>query len=115
MDLKARIAGHFGGADVHRIEVPEWGEAGEPLVVCYRRANLRDIAEASRLADGDQFIANARLVAAKALDTDGKPLFRMVDATFLCEEADPAVVSRLAGAITSGVPTTAAVEAAEKN
>jgi len=115
-DLKTRIAAQFGGADTREIEVPEWGEGATPLIVHYRRANLRDISEATQLAKGDQFLANAYLVTAKALDAAGKPLFKRVDAGFLAESADPAVVGRIAQAITGGdVLSAEAIKAAEGN
>lgn len=111
MDLKARIAAQFGGEELHAIEVPEWGEPGAPLLIHFRRASLRQISEASKLAGGDPFMMNARLIAMKALDETGKPLFKMVDAQFLLDSADPAVVARIAGAISGGVTA----EEAEKN
>ncbi len=111
MDLKERIAAQFGGEDLHQVEVPEWGEDGKPLVVYYRRATLRQISDAAKLANGDQFLINARLVAAKALDVNGKPLFRQIDAAFLMDSADPTVIGRIANAMSGSVSG----DEAEKN
>jgi hypothetical protein len=111
MDLRARIAAQFGAEDRHELEVPEWGEPGKPLVIYFTRATLRQISEASQLSNGDPFVMNARLVCRKAVDADGKPLFKMAEAQFLLDNADPAVVARIANAISGGV----SAEQAEKN
>lgn len=128
MELKDRISAHFGGDDFRTIDIPEWGtpaeidEAGTikttatPLVVKYKRANLKELVEAWQIAEGNQALAKVRLITKKALDAEGKPLFKMADASFLMERADPGIIERLSQAIGAGdMPNDKAVEDAEGN
>jgi hypothetical protein len=106
-----RIVAHAAPDKVRRLEVPEWGEDGQPLVITYTMVTLDDMATVDA-ADGDQWYKRAaRIVALKARDEAGKPLFGLGDAVTLREQAAPHVVNRIAMAMLGGTT----VEQAEKN
>lgn len=105
MGLIDRVRAHARPTLVRQISVPEWGEGGEPLVIYFTPVSLGDLEEARKAPDGKphgDMRANAELVCIKAADAAGKPLFRRIDALSLMTDADPVVVLRIAGQMTSG-------------
>ena len=109
--LLERVKAHAEPTKVRRLEVPEWGEGEQPLLVTYTMVSLDDLAVV-QAADGDEWYKRAaRIVALKAMDSDGKRLFSMTDAVTLRESAAPHVVNRIAMAMLGGIT----VEEAEKN
>lgn len=114
MGVMDRVRAHARTTEVRQIVVPEWGDETGPLVVFHTPVTLGDLEAARSGADGKpngDMRANAELVCLKACDKDGRALFRRIDALALMSEADPVVVLRVAGMMTSG-PTP---ESAAKN
>lgn len=111
MSLMERVRAHSQPDQVRRIEVPEWGEDGKPLVVTYRMMTLDDMATVNELEGTTWHRQAARIVVLKACDEAGQKLFRMADASELRETAAPDVVTRIALAILGRMT----VEDAEKN
>ena len=109
--LRERIRAHARPDQVRRIEVPEWGEDGKPLVVTYRMMTLDDMALVNELEGASWHKQAARIVVLKACDEQGNRLFAMADAPELRETAAPDVVTRIALAILGRMT----VEEAEKN
>lgn len=112
-----RAKAHYGAAELREIDVPEWGDESGPLVLGYRRATLRELADASQAADGNMVMTNAYIVAMKALGKDGKRLFNTADARELARTADPTVITRIAAAMApgAGAVTAETLDDAEKN
>ena len=116
-----RAKAHYSGLERSRIEVPEWGEAGKPLVVTFSPLTIAERRKIFR-ADNkgvqpDGPIACVRAVILKACDDKGKRLFDDLAEHDLIHNVDSAVVGRIAAAILVDVPQDEFEEAveAEKN
>ena len=104
--LKGRIEAHAQPDARRRIEVPEWAErdeagnlvdGGKPLVITYTMVTLQELAEVEAVTAGKGFSDQApHIVALKACDEDGKPMFKRMDHIFLRDRAAPEVVRRIA-------------------
>ena len=79
------------------VEVPEWGEPDKPLKVYYKPA-INFKAQGKILAlfkqDKDEEAVCQSLII-KALDQDGKHIFKQTDMPKLLHEVDPDVVNRI--------------------
>ena len=107
---RARL--HFRADERRAIEVPEWGEGGQPLMLYAAPCTLADKRVLhNRYKDGglQEMYVHARVM--KAQHEDGKPAFDLADKRALMTSVDPAVVERVAEAILAS----ASVEDAEKN
>lgn len=99
----------------NRIEVFEWGEDGEPLVIYSGSITAGDIDKLQR--KHKDFLSNMTvtgmvdLIIAKAEDVDGKRLFTLEDKMYLMKES-VTLISDIAGRMFGDVET---VEDAEKN
>lgn len=111
MRLLERVRAHSRPDTVRRLEVPEWGEDGVPLVITYRMVTLDDMVTVNELEGSAWHKQAPRIVVLKALDEAGNKLFQMSDAAELRETAAPDVVTRIALSILGGL----SVEQAEKN
>ena len=111
MSLLKTIAEHAEAGRTRRIEVPEWGSPGEPLVITYSMVTLDDLSMVSEL-DGQEWNKRAaRVVALKACDVDGNKLFAIGDAIEIRRTAAPEVVNRIAMQMLART----SIETAEKN
>lgn len=133
-----RALAHREALPVRSVEVPEWGSESGPLVVYWRPWSAwekRQVYGASGLRDEYQIAC--RIVERKALDSQGRRLFRDGEGQMLERGAHDAVVSFLARVIINDrdadearegggendaperaadmIGTNAAVEAAAKN
>lgn len=97
MDLAQRIKAHFQALPVGKVEVPEWGEDGQPLVIYYRAPTVEERQKFvwARERDGE-VAASATVIVTKALDADGKKLFTIEHKRLFLKEADATVVLRIA-------------------
>lgn len=104
-----RAKEHYASLERHRVEVPEWGEKGKPLIVTFtaltvaERRKIFRPDKAGRPPDGPT--ACVRAVILKACDEKGERLFSDMDEHDLTFKVDSNVVGRLAGAILADVPT----------
>lgn len=104
--LKMRIEAHAQPDARRRIEVPEWAErdaagnlvdGGKPLVITYTMITLQELAEVEAVTAGKGFSDQApHIVALKACDEAGAPMFKRMDHVFLRDRAAPEVVRRIA-------------------
>ena len=79
------------------VEVPEWGEPDKPLKVYYKPAiNFKAQGKILALfkADKDEEAVCQSLII-KALDEDGKHIFKQTDMPNLLHEVDPDIVNRI--------------------
>lgn len=92
---RARL--HFNGDEPRRIEVPEWGEPGAPLVLFAKPVTMADKQLLhNRYKDGGMQEMYAHALVLKARNADGTPAFDLADKRELMRNADPAVVERIA-------------------
>lgn len=107
---RARL--HFRADERRVIEVPEWGEAGQPLMLYAAPCTLADKRVLhNRYKDGGLQEMYVHSLVMKAQHEDGKPAFDLADKRALMTSVDPAVVERVAEAILAS----ASEEDAEKN
>lgn len=99
MSVIDRAKAHFDAQGVRCIEVPEWGEEGEPCRIFVTPWTLADQAKLLRASQGKEAEALALVLIFKAMDGEGKPLFTLEDKRALMHEVDAAVVARVANAI----------------
>ncbi len=107
---RARL--HFRADERRRVEIPEWGEAGAPLVLFAAPVTLADKRKLhNRYKDGGLQEMFVHVLIDKAQTEDGKPAFTLEDKRALMTSVDPAVVERVAEQLLAS----ATVEDAEKN
>lgn len=107
---RARL--HFRADERHRIEVPEWGEPGAPLVLWCPPCTLADKRTLhNRYKDGGLQDMYVHALIMKAQREDGTPAFTLEDKRPLLTSVAPAVVERIAETILAS----ATPEDAEKN
>ena len=102
--FKQKLAG-----GLEKLTVPEWKtdiyyKAGYPFVV---EQNIIALQQQGKTVE-----ALVETLIQKALDPDGKPLFKKFDKVNLMNEVDPAIVLRIAAVLNS---TTSSYEEVEKN
>lgn len=98
-----RAKAHFRALPVGRMEVPEWGEGGKPLVATWKPMSLAAYAKLTERAldidPGGRLGVCARAIAQRAHGEDGKRMFVDADHLDLAMKTDRHVVLRLGGAI----------------
>lgn len=101
MSILERAKAHFDSQEIKRIEVPEWGENGQPAVIMAEPFTLADRKTLAKFAKDDDMEFLVRLVIMKALDEDGNKLFDLSDKPVLMNKVDPAVLLRVANQISA--------------
>jgi hypothetical protein len=103
---------HFAADEQRRIEVPEWGAPGAPLVLLAAPVTLADKKLLhNRYKDGGLQEMYVHALILKARTEDDKPAFTLEDKRRLMTKVDPGVVERIAQKILH----IADLEDAEKN
>ncbi len=88
--------------------MPEWD-----TTIYFRPASLRDLERVVRLQRENRMMESlVESIIVRALDGDGKPLFKSVHKTELMRGVDPDVVVRICTAMGSDIVS---VDVAEKN
>jgi hypothetical protein len=99
MKTLEKISQHYQKAiagDMEKIEVKEW----DMDIYCRRTYPFKDEAKVIELqAQGKTVEALVESLIVKALDKDGKKIFRDADRINLMNEADPSVIIKIAGQI----------------
>lgn len=102
MNVIDRAKAHYDSLPRKRIEVPEWGEPGAPLVI---HATAMTVAHSDRIAEkGNSSKAEmfVDVLILKAQDEHGNLLFSESDRHTLTRNVDRRVVSRVAMEILEG-------------
>lgn len=98
-DVLKKISQHYQSAiagDLEKIEVKEW----DMEIYCRKTYPFKDEAKVIELqAQGKTVEALVESLLVKALDKNGKKIFRDADRINLMNEADPAVIIKVAGMI----------------
>lgn len=118
MDILDNAKAHFSAkldGGLLSLEVPEWGKDGKPAII-YFKASLslkeRDpIYQLMRQGTLDMF---AEVLIIRALNEDGKPVFKKIDKGELMRRVDPDVIIRVAKEI-ADISQADSTEDAEKN
>lgn len=113
MGILDRAKAHYNEIDRGRLEVPEWGENGKPLIVTWTPVTAKQHAKIySRGLDkvgADELVT---VLIVKAEDENGEKLFQESARPTLTNEVDLKIVSRIANAILGPAKS---VEDAAKN
>ena len=114
MSIAKRIAANRAQQERGMVEVPEWGEEGQPLRLYFGPVTARDIERVQR--KHPNFLSNITMGAMvetlilKCEDDKGEPAFTLEDKPILMRE-QVGIISQVAAEMMSG-PT---VEDQEKN
>lgn len=83
--------------ELQSIEVPEWGEPDKPLKIYYKAAiNFRSQEKIFALVNASKSSeAVCQTLIIRALDADGKRLFKQTDMPNLMHEVDPEIVASI--------------------
>lgn len=87
--------GHFRGLSEKQVVIPEW----ENMTIHYKPMTYQEMSDAKNLGDeygGSGGASNCALVIYKALDEDGKRIFKLVDMDTLMNKISFDVIERLA-------------------
>lgn len=94
---------HFESLDIQTIEVPEWGDGDEPLMVFAKPITLSETSRLLKMAQNDDVEMLAYVLIYKALDHEGNKIFSLSDKKALMEKVDRDVLIRVATAIMGNV------------
>ena len=96
---------HFENLGVQSIEVPEWkDEHGNPTVIYWNPINLSEKNILFKKSDNLSDVSIlADILVMKALDKDGKKLFKPEDKVTLMYKVDSDVLSRISTAMVSAI------------
>tara|TARA_Y100001972_G_scaffold119119_1_gene160004 strand:- start:592 stop:933 length:342 start_codon:yes stop_codon:yes gene_type:complete len=89
---------HFENIGVQSMEVAEWkDENGKPVILYWNPITLLEKNRLLKKSDNLNDIAIlADVLVMKALDKDGKKVFKLEDKQTLMENADPNILQRIA-------------------
>jgi len=96
MSVIDRVKEHFESQGVKQIEVAEWGEEGQPLVIYSSPFNLGEKRGLFKNAKNDDLGVLVDVIMLKARDKDGNKIFKLDDKQTLLTSADPEVIGRVA-------------------
>jgi hypothetical protein len=91
---------HFESLEIKKIEVPEWGDGDEPLVIYSKPITLSETSKLYALAKDNDVEMLAYVLIYKALDEEGNKIFSLADKKALMEKVDRDVLIRVSSAIT---------------
>lgn len=95
-----RAKAHFKSKSVKTIEVPEWGDGNEPLIIYVEPFTLKDQGRLQAATKGSsESEALAELLVLKCLDSTGEKIFTIEDKPILRSNVDANVIARIASEI----------------
>ncbi|MFQ5510064.1 MAG: hypothetical protein ACE5FN_12140 [Leptospirillia bacterium] len=101
--FREQVSGELG-----QVDVPEWG-----TTIYFRPASLRDLERVVRLQRENRMMESlVESIIVRALDADGKPMFKLANKIELMRSVDPDVVVRICNAMGDDLVS---VSTAEKN
>jgi len=96
MSVIDRVKEHFESQGVKKIEVAEWGEEGQPLVIYSKPFTMAEKRNLFKGAKNDDLGVLVDAIMLKARDKDGNKIFKLDDKQVLLNNADPEVIARVA-------------------
>lgn len=92
----AAAVAHFESLGTRKIEVPEWSQGEEPLVIYSTPYTMRQRGKfLKNVQKVGEVEAMVKFVVDKALDANGERMFRPGDEITLLNNADQEVISRI--------------------
>jgi hypothetical protein len=110
MSVIDRVKEHFESQGVKTINVAEWGEEGQPLVIYSSPMSLNEKRNLFKGAKSDDLGVLVDAIMLKAKDKDGNKIFKLDDKQTLLNNADPEVIAKIATEMLNGI----SLEDAEK-
>ncbi len=110
MSVIDRVKDHFESQGVKIINVAEWGEEGQPLVIYSTPMSLAEKRNLFKSAKDNDLGIMVDVITLKSKDKEGNKVFKLDDKQTLMNKADPEVIARVAGEILNSV----SLEDAEK-
>tara|TARA_R110000772_G_scaffold94907_1_gene193129 strand:+ start:1061 stop:1396 length:336 start_codon:yes stop_codon:yes gene_type:complete len=110
MSVIDRVKEHFESQGVKKIEVAEWGEEGQPLVIYCSPFTLAEKRNLFKGARNDDLGVLVDAIMLKAKDKDGNKIFKLDDKHSLLNKADPDIIAR----VSTEMLNSASLEEAEK-
>lgn len=97
MSIMENIKAHYSGirSELRTIDVPEWGDGAESLVIYYRPMNLQEQDMIFKYVQDKSLKSLAQTLIVRALNKDGAKLFRPADMMELMKHADADVIERI--------------------
>ena len=110
MSVIDRVKDHFESQGVKIINVAEWGQEGQPLVIYSTPMSLAEKRNLFKSAKDNDLGIMVDVITLKSKDKEGNKVFKLDDKQTLMNKADPEVIARVAGEILNSV----SLEDAEK-
>ncbi len=104
MSVIDRVKEHFDNQGIKKIEVAEWGEEGNPLVIYCKPFSLAEKRNLFKGARNDDLAVLVDAIVLKARDGDGNKIFKIDDKKTLLNNADPEVVASVATQMLNPIP-----------
>ena len=101
MNIIDRVKAHFESQGVKKIEVSEWGEEGEPLIIYAQPMTLAETRNLFKGAKNDDLGVMVDVIVLKSKDSEGNKIFKLDDKQVLLNNADPSVIARVSKDILS--------------
>ena len=79
MSVIDRVKEHFDNQGIKKIEVAEWGEEGNPLVIYCKPFSLAEKRNLFKGARNDDLAVLVDAIVLKARDGDGNKIFKIDD------------------------------------
>ena len=103
MSVIDRVKEHFESQGVKKIEVAEWGEEGQPLVIYCSPFTLAEKRNLFKGAKNDDLGVLVDAIVLKAKDGEGNKIFKLDDKLTLLNNADANVIARVSTEMLNGV------------
>ena len=96
MSLIDELGARFSGAELQRVEIPEWGTDGDPFIAYFKPWTLHDERQIKNFIGDDNPEGFAAVVANKLVDGDGANLFAKGDRLRLLRNCEAHTMKRIA-------------------
>jgi hypothetical protein len=104
MSVIDRVKDHFEKQGIKKIEVAEWGEEGNPLVIYCSPFSMAEKRNLFKGAKQDDLSVLVDALMLKARDESGNKVFKLDDKQVLLNKADPEVIARVATEMLNTIP-----------
>ncbi len=104
MSVIDRVKEHFENQGIKKIEVAEWGEEGNPLIIYCKPFTLAEKRNLFKGARNDDLGVLVDAIVLKARDSEGNKIFKIDDKKTLLNNADPEVVANVATQMLNPIP-----------
>jgi len=104
MSVIDRVKEHFDNQGIKKIEVAEWGEEGNPLIIYCSPFSMAEKRNLFKGAKQDDLSVLVDALMLKARDKDGNKVFKLDDKQVLLNKADPEVIARVATDMLNTMP-----------